>query len=430
LLEAPDYDLQSGLYGTFQAGAFPKINPRPTRDDALKALATLRELFSECAFEGGPESAHASVALATTLTACVRRSLDLAPVFGFSAPKFAMGKTTTAQAAAQVATGHKPAVFTWPKDEIEVRKSLMSVLLAGDSVVLIDNIDRPVESAALCAAVTSPAYKDRILGTNQTAEASTAVTWVLTGNALQVVGDLTTRALRCVLDAGIENPEAREFQRDLGEYIAEHRGTLVGAVLTIPLAYLAAGAPAGAASRSRFRDWDRLVRRPLLWLGAADPHDTQAELRGIDPERGDLVALLRAWQTVFADEPATVARAISEAAKLKGQAEPDTDLYDALRAVAGERDGSINSRRLGRYIKRHDRRIEDGMWFEDVGEDRVRKTRLYWVCGVSGVSPYERAGNGRRKKGVSGGTDSEKPSNPGCPRCDGEGCEWCQGVHA
>jgi len=123
---------------------------------------------------------------------------------------------------------------------------------------------------------------------------------------------------------------------------------------------------------------------------------------------------------------------VSEAGRLKEPKEgvsPDPVLYDAMHAVAGEKGGGINSRRLGRYIKRHDRRIEDGMSFEDCGEEPSKKVRMWrvtGVSGVSGVSSYEPAcDSGVEKGGLSAGTDPENPSNPGCPRCGGEGCGWC-----
>src|SRR5207253_10630323 len=133
-------------------------------------------------------------------------------------------------------------------------------------------------SASLCAVLTSATYKDRMLGVNQTPVVSTATTWLMTGNNLEVAGDLTSRTLLCVLDAEVEHPEARPFKRDLTTYVAEHRGTLLAAALTLPLAFITAGEPSTHAPRSRFPEWDRFVRQPLLWLGVADPLTTHAEL--------------------------------------------------------------------------------------------------------------------------------------------------------
>ena len=270
------------------------------------------------------------------------------------------------------------------EDEAELKKALLAILIAGDAVVLIDNVSKPVDSAALCAVLTSALYSDRVLGASQKVSVPTTATWLLTGNSIEFVGDLTTRVLLSVLDPECEHPEARPFRRNLAEYVLQHRGALVSAALTIPLAYAAAGSPAVNAPRSRFSEWDTLVRNPLLWLGGADPLDTQAELRASDPVREALVAMLSAWQDSFGDVPASVADAV-EAATAPGQA-ARPQLLDALRAVAGERNGEINTRRLGRYLVRHVRRIENARRFESAGTDSLSKRPLYRVVALTGVT--------------------------------------------
>jgi hypothetical protein len=70
-----------------------------------------------------------------------------------------------------------------------------------------------VDSAALCAVLTSAIYSDRVLGVSQKVSVPTASTWLLTGNSLEFVGDLTSRVLLSVLDPECEHPEARPFRR-------------------------------------------------------------------------------------------------------------------------------------------------------------------------------------------------------------------------
>lgn len=385
LLDQPGYDPASGLFAAFEADDFPPIKPNPSHEEALAALELLEDLFSECIFAGGAHSPHASVAVAASVTACVRQALPMAPAFALSAHKAGSGKTTTAKVAAQLAMGRDPPVVAPSADEGELKKAVLAILIAGDAVVLIDNVAKPVDSAALCAVLTSANYSDRVLGVSQKVTVPTNATWLLTGNSIEFVGDLTTRVLLSVLDPEVEHPEERPFRRNLAEYIIEHRGDLVGAALTIPLAYLAAGSPAVKARRSRFTAWDDLVRYPLLWLGAADPLDTQDELRASDPVREALVAILTAWQDAFGHQPASVADAI-EAATAPGQS-ANLPLLDALAAVAGERNGAeINTRKLGRYLKYNLRHIEKAMRFESAGINRFTCRPLYRVVAVPSVT--------------------------------------------
>ena len=417
LLHAPGYDRTSGLFGAFEVNEFPQINPAPTRDEAVAALVTLRELFDECIFAGGSSSAYASVAIAATIAAAVRPALPTAPAVGLSAHKMGSGKTTTARAIVQVCTGREPPVLALSDDETEFRKHLLSILMAGDAAVLIDNVTAPVDSAALCAVLTNPTYSDRVLGANQKVVVPTATTWLVTGNGLEFVGDLTSRAILSVLDPQLEHPEARPFKRDLAAYVTERRGALLAAALTVPLAYLAAGEPAVSAPRSRFAEWDRLVRRPLLWLGAADPLATQTELRAADPVREGLLGLLQAWHLAFDDRATTVAEAVA-AATGQGQS-ARADLLEALQAVAGDRNGTVNTRRLGRYMVRNLRRIEGGKRIEDCGADPTTNRRRFRVSCVTSVScvisnPTREVSGGNST--VTNGINTENASNAG-ERC-------------
>lgn len=409
LLAEPGYDAASGLYVAIESDEFPDIDPEPNRDDALGALDLLEDLFSECSFAGGLRSAHAVVAIAATITACARHALPTAPAFGISAHKAGSGKTAAAAAIARVCTGRDAPVISPTDDESEFRKALLAILIAGDAVVLVDNVVRPIDSAALCAVLTAATYRDRILGVTQQVTVPTASTWLLTGNNLEFVGDLTTRTLLSVLDPECEHPEARQFRRNLAQYVLENRGELVRAALTIPLAYRAAGSPGVVASRSRFVEWDTFVRRPLLWLGAADPLDTQAELRASDPIREALLAILNAWEAEFGDRPASVAMAIEAASGIGMSERPQ--LRDALLEVAGERNGTFNTRRLGRYLVRHLRRIEGGKRLEDAGTDRITCRRLFRVTRVSSVGyiPSQARGNSRS----NGENDAEYAANTG-----------------
>jgi putative DNA primase/helicase len=178
-----------------------------------------------------------------------------------------------------------------------------------------------------------------------------------TGNNLTIAGDLSARALVCRIDPEVERPEEREFAVDLHSWVPAHRGELVAAALTIIRAHLVAGAPKPAVPNfARFEEWQRLCRYPLIWLGCADPCDSRELIEQADPVRESLRALLAAWHKQFGNGQTTVNEAIKAATE-------GTDLQCAMDAIAGEK-GGINARRLGRFISRHERRIEGGLRFE------------------------------------------------------------------
>jgi hypothetical protein len=197
---------------------------------------------------------------------------------------------------------------------------------------------------------------------------ATNCSFFATGNNLTIAADLSARALVCRIDPEVERPEERTFALNLHEWVPTHRGELASAALTIIRAYLAAGEPKQAAPNfARFEDWQRLCRFPLTWLGCADPCATRRRIEAGDPVREGLRALLAAWHGQFGNRRATIKAAIDAAAKA-------ADLQTAMEAVAGEK-GGINARRLGRFIAKHERRIEGGLRFiRDGDQDRA----LFW----------------------------------------------------
>ena len=382
LLDCEGYDARSGLYADFGGIEYPSINSTPSLEEAREALLSLDELLSECAFSGGPRSPSASAMRAAIITAIIRRALDLAPILAVTAKRASSGKTTLAHLISLILTGHEAAVVPLGADNAEIARQLLSLLLTGDQVVCWDNAVKPVDSPALCAVTTSSLYQDRMVRTSQTSRVSTALTWVVTGNHLRLVGDLTTRAIQCALEAPDERPQERVYRRRIETYIAEHRGRLVQAALTIPLAYLAAGSPTLAVRPSRFHEWDHLVRYPLVWLGCADPIETQIALEEADTERQGLRVLLAAWVAICGEHPVTVADLRRAAGGKGGEA-----LTDAMPGVALDRPGQINAHRLGNYLVERVGQVVDGMQIKDAGADKHAKTRRYRVAvGPPGAS--------------------------------------------
>ena len=119
------------------------------------------------------------------------------------------------------------------EDPQEEKKRLLALLLEGSIVTVIDNCEKPLKSDALCTALTEVAVRDRILGSTRTISVPTTTTWIATGNALAIDGDLSSRTLLCTLDPQCERPEEREFTLDLHADVPQRRGELAPAALTI-----------------------------------------------------------------------------------------------------------------------------------------------------------------------------------------------------
>jgi putative DNA primase/helicase len=351
VLDKEGFDQPSGLYLALCGQRFADLPLNPSREDAQTALAKLLEVIQDFPFLG---EADRSVALAAILTALIRPSLRTAPLFGFVASKMGSGKSLLADVVSLIATGRPAAVMTQGADENEDKKRMLPILAEGDPVAVIDNIERPFGSAALCSILTQTSWRDRVLGKSQTISLPTTnTTWLATGNNVVFEGDITTRTLVCELDPKCERPEERKFDRNLHRYIPDNRGDLVVAGLTVLRAYHVAGRPdMGLPVFGRFEQWSDWVRSALVWLGLADPCITRKRVEDTDPVRAELTQLLMALEKHFGTASFRVADVLALV---------DPELRSAIDPIlATASKGQSPAQRLGIYFQRVERRPEGG----------------------------------------------------------------------
>jgi hypothetical protein len=365
VLQTPGYDKDTQSWYDPGDVEFPEIPNTPDLEQARAALEVFSRPFASFPFESGSDH---SVSLALALTALVRRSLPAAPLGAITAPVMASGKTLLADAIAILATGASAPAMKYADKEEEFIKTMLAVLAEGDQVVLIDNVERPLEGETLCLAITSEAYRQRVLGKTEMMSAPTTSLFLATGNHLVVAGDLRTRTLLCRIDPKTEHPERRQFDVELRTWMLEHRAELVAAGLTIMRAFIATGQrPQDFCDTwGRFEHWSDMVRAPLIWLGCADPCASLKSLERDDPERIEHGTVLSAWEAIFRNEPRTAADAIKAA---NGPDANEQALREALLLIAKDRaDGGLDPRRLGNWLRRHADRLIDGRRFVRAGE--------------------------------------------------------------
>jgi hypothetical protein len=360
ILDQPGYDDATGLYLATDGATFLPVPIAPTLADAHEALARLAYLVHEFPFADG--EGNRSVMLSTILTACIRRSLRTAPGHAFSAPQMASGKSLSADLVALIATGRTATKINNPATPEEEHKSLLAVLLAGDNVICLDNVENGLASEALCTILTEESWSNRALGKNQMITVDPAATWIANGNNLAINGDVSTRFVMCRLDAGSEHPEERAFEiEDIRAYTHEHRAELVNAALTILRAYHVAGRPKQAIKQfGRFEDWSGWIRSALIWLGCGDPCATRKEIESTDATRNEISELMVAWEAAFANSPVTAKILVEVSGK-------NEELANALSAFAGDINGKYNLRSIGKKLTKICSRVQDGKAITKVG---------------------------------------------------------------
>ena len=361
ILDMPGYDARTGLLFDPQDTRFPTMPRDPDRAMALRALGYLKDLISTFPFV---TVADRAVALSAILTALVRRSLPTAPLHGFNAPTAGTGKSMLVDLASLIATARPAPVISQGKSEEEMEKRLGAALIAGDVLIAIDNCEEPLSGELLCQTMTQTSLKVRILGKSVNAEVPSNATIFATGNNLTFEGDMTRRALRATLDAGVERPELRAFDRDPTAMVKAQRGNYVAAALTVLRAYHIAGRPQQRPPLGSFNDWSRWVRDALIWLDEADPCDTMEELRGADPKLEALTAVVEQWREVIGMDRVSVRQVIDRATEQRAQFHGGSEFVhpefrEALLRVAGT-GGAINGARLGKWISAHQNRVVGG----------------------------------------------------------------------
>jgi len=379
LMQAPGYDSATGMYGVFDQGEFSVLD-FPSLADAQAALEVIKEPLTEFSFA---TEADRSAALAGVLTAAVRPSLNVAPMFHVKAPVPASGKSYLCELITAFATPQRGTPTTFPADDEECRKLLLAELMRGPAVIEFDNLTGDlVAHKSLCTALTAEYFSGRVLGVSKTATVSTRTLFLSSGNNVGPVHDMARRCVTVNLDPRCEVPAARTFARpDLVREVLGQRGRYVSAALTIVRAWVVAGRPSMQCnSFAGFGDWSDLCRQPLLWLGLPDPAESVFQAMAEDPDRETLGRLLTAWQDTFDKKAVMVRDAVNTTAAYSSAHQ---ELREVLRDIGEER-GEINRRKLGWWIKRHAGRIVDGRRFVRGSANRSAET--WYVDTVASAS--------------------------------------------
>lgn len=353
VLDFPGYDRPSRLWFDPRGVTFPEIPDAPTDGDVAEALSDLRGLLSGCAFVAPVDEA---VALSAILTALVRGSLPAAPMHAFTASAPGTGKSYLARIVTAIAVGQPVGGLAYSSNAEENRKQIDSALIEGRSVILLDNVDADIEGARLAEVLTEPAVTVRPLGRSEVVTVPCTATFLATGNNLVIAADMTRRVLMCRLARPVERPELHRFEHDPLSAIAADRGRYVTAGLTLLRGYISRGQPNLPKPLGSFERWSERVRGALMWAGMPDPVASMDEVRGSDPRRSELLAVLSAWDATIGSRPVTGKEIIDAAV-------PHPEFRDALLSVAGA-GGAINTARLGVWLRKVKGRIAGGLRIE------------------------------------------------------------------
>ncbi len=388
ILQTPGYDAASGIIFDPCGVEFPPIPDEPTPADALAGLAQIDELFALFPYEraepGQPPlwTPSYSVTLSALLCLVARHAMKTAPLHGNDSPTPGTGKSLQAEAVGIIGTGALPAMMSQGPSDEELEKRIATALRAGDRVIVIDNVDRPLGGDFLCSVLTQERVQARILGKSERVILPTGVVIIATGNNLQLAGDAARRAVKGRIDSGEERPDRREFPFDPRQLARERRPQLVAAALTILRAYHVAGRPVKLTPMGSFEDYS-LVRGAIAWLGRADPARTREAIFSADPKRDELSDILRAWCDAFGSEALSLAEAKS---RLETSADAGP-LYGSLVDLGGR--GAFNALSIGKRLAKFVDRPAGGLVLRRASDSNAGAR--WRVEGLGGAEPATEA---------------------------------------
>lgn len=275
---------------------YPPMPDEPGLDAARAALGRLLAPFDEFPwYDAGSRSAFA----AHILTEAARIAVSTSPMFWYTAPTAGTGKSLLSVMPSLIVHGNEPAMRPWVVEGEELRKTLFASLLAGDRSIAFDNVPNGYKARApeLCAFLTSAIWQDRKLGASETHAIPNRSVVSASGNNVTPVSDMARRSVVVRIDANSSEMRQRRFKiANLREHVMENRGQMLVDALTIIKAYSTAEKPMTGVALPSFENWSRMCRDPLLWLGLADPCDTQTET---DDETASIEGIFQTLATAF-----------------------------------------------------------------------------------------------------------------------------------
>jgi putative DNA primase/helicase len=373
VISEPGYDRASGFWADFRGLKVPRIPARPTRREAETALTLLVQNLDSFPFVDARDRA---TAVAAQITVCVRTALPVVPGFAVNSPSPGSGKSYFTDCVSAIATGERAAVIAVASKEEETEKRLMGAALAGNQLIVLDNVRRLLEGDFLCQVTERPMMQLRPLGTSEMRVIRNVFTMIANGNNIVCAADLTRRFLRINFDPNVERPELRQFDSNPFQEILDHRGDFIAAGLTIVRYFVQAGRPNLRPRLGSYAEWSDLVRSTITHLGLPDPVLTQQDLIADDPVAGSRRAVVAAWAAIktlgLGDDRGYRVRELIE------EANRDADLMEALLEVAegqGNLAGKLDHSRLTRWLARNENTIASGF---KLVVDRSDASRPRW----------------------------------------------------
>lgn len=307
--DGPGYD---PITKSFYAGDLRlEIPEEPTAADAAEcARYILDDVFGDFPFAEEASRANVLAALLTVVTKYLVGGNT--PLGLIDKPQAGTGASLIAEIIAEITTGNGACMETCPDSDEEWRKSITSILMRGPQMVVLDNLSDTLKAPKLSQMLTARTWSDRLLGQNKIIDLPQTAAWFVTGNNIQLAGDVARRSYWIRLNAGTARPWLREGFRhpDLKAWVRENRADLLTCLFVMVRAWIVAGAPKWTGSKlGSFEEWSSTIGGILQFAGIEGFLDNGADLYdNADQDVAQWDIFLGIWQALERGDAITAAQ--------------------------------------------------------------------------------------------------------------------------
>ena len=353
--------------------AIPSIPDVPSEQDfRLAHELILEELLGDFPFIGDAERAHA---VALLLLPFVREMVvGPTPLHLIEKPTPGTGASLMADILIYPPLGRWPWPMTEGQDEDETRKRLTAKLRTGPSVVVIDNLERVLDSSSLASIIVSQRYEDRLLGKSEMVSGVARPVWVCTGNNPELGPQMARRIIRIRIDARAEFPwERSNFRhRKLKKWVEENRVRILCAVLVFIQKWIGAGKPLlpddhpTKPQLGGFEDWREVIGGILEVCKVPGFLENQREVYRESDKKGKAWrSFVERWWAKYQDKPVGVR-------ELFRLVVPMTEEEDPIDLKLGDGTDRALQTRLGKALAKNRGQVSGGYRIVEAGEYQHR----------------------------------------------------------
>ena len=279
------YDSRFDSWVPFNA---PKINEGISLEDAKK---TIDYMLEEFCFETEKDKTNAIASIITPFLRGLYTNFRVrTPLFMYIANRERAGKDYLADLRMLIYTGsaieEAPLNSGSGHNSEELRKKLLSSLVAGKRFLHFANNKGNLDSGVFEQILTSPKYEDRMLGRNEIVEVNNELEFSLSGNTgITFSADLSNRSKVIRLHLDIEDANKREFKNpDLHKWVLDNRDQVLSSIYALVKHWDNNGRPPGTVPFTSFHEWASICGGVMESCGYDNPctADTSLQIGGDD----------------------------------------------------------------------------------------------------------------------------------------------------